>query len=444
MHDFGSTTGTPITMAPGTGTAGGCHDPTVWTLLALPRYAKILGLDPLHFMQGYSALRPSNACNDIWHQYDWQDNDKVSRYQLSQTIAQAERDLADQLGYWPAPVWIEDERLRYPRPQRTDIYRTNGLNIRGRWNSIRLKWGYVIMGGERAETLLAHAHGADIDTDGDGFSETAVFTVTIPTGTELCEVHAYIKEYAAGDSNTRTDPASSGADPPWEVYIEGREETAGVATIYIRKWHMFKPQLKEELDPEAIDADTATNYVNDLIFYRVWTDPQDQVEFQWASDVSCNVDYAAAYTTQAGAFSIRDNRSSIVVPEPGTWDATVEMFTKDTCWAEPRDPDYVRVWYLAGYRPERAYCCDWLDGWWAETIAMLATARLTLPLCTCSAIRNKVYRWQEDLSEVGAQKSFNIDPTILTNPFGTRRGEVEAWKRLVKARGRVKGQAILA
>ncbi len=175
---------------------------SVHTLLTLDRYARLLGLDPMHFGQGYSTLRPSRACGDVWHQYDWQDGDKVSREQLAAKIAESEQDIADQCGFWPAPVWIEGEIRPYPRPQRTDLRQADGLNIRGRWKSIRLKWGYVIQGGQRATTLLAEYAPTTLDLDGDGFNETARFNVTIdPTTTAECEVHAYFKEYVLADAS---------------------------------------------------------------------------------------------------------------------------------------------------------------------------------------------------------------------------------------------------
>src|SRR4030042_76740 len=92
------------------------------TLLGLERYAKIMGLDPLHFAGGFSPRRPAGSCNSIWMQYDWQDGNKVSRDQLSRLIAQAEEDIADHLGYWPAPVWVSAEWQMYPRPHPRELY----------------------------------------------------------------------------------------------------------------------------------------------------------------------------------------------------------------------------------------------------------------------------------------------------------------------------------
>lgn len=75
---------------------------------------------------------------------------------------------------------------------------------------------------------------------------------------------------------------------------------------------------------------------------------------------------------------------------------------------------------------------------------MLAVARLDWPVCTCSSKNNLLLsdKWQQDMAEVRPDRSFIANVDVLTNPFGSRVGEVEAWKRVAKARGRAKGQAV--
>ena len=66
--------GTPITILPyPSGVVSYRASPLPTTLLSLSQFAQILGLDPLHFFGGSSALRPAGDCNDIWMEYQWQD-----------------------------------------------------------------------------------------------------------------------------------------------------------------------------------------------------------------------------------------------------------------------------------------------------------------------------------------------------------------------------------
>ena len=163
------------------------------TILSLERYAKWLGLDPLHFAGGYSALRPAGSCNSIWMQYDWQDGNKASRHQLAGLVAQAEEDIALLAGYWPALVWVSDEWHPYPQPHRAELYGT-GLTRRGDYKPMHLKWGYSWYGGQRATDAIPPGdvtRNADVDTDGDGFAEWASFTIAnVATDFDVC--HAMI------------------------------------------------------------------------------------------------------------------------------------------------------------------------------------------------------------------------------------------------------------
>ena len=84
-----------------------------------------------------------------------------------------------------------------------------------------------------------------------------------------------------------------------------------------------------------------------------------------------------------------------------------------------------------------------LDQYWAKLIAMLATARLEWPLCSCTNVQLLADRWREDLARVNTQRSFMISPDDLQNPFGTRAGEALVWKRITKSRGRKIGRAVL-
>ncbi len=412
------------------------------TLLSLNRYARWLGLDPLHFAGGYSALRPAGTCNDIWLQYDWQDGNKASRHQLAGLIAKAEEDIALHAGYWPALVWISDEWQPYPRPYRPQLYGT-GYTGRGDYKPMNTKWGYVWYGGQRAVTAIDPVEvtrDADVDADGDGFAELAQFTITnVATDFNVCQLRAYFKVYAVpGADNCRTDPASIGADPAWEVRPVTATLLGTTLTVTIPIWCLFKPQLQEALNATGIDADDVDSYVDTLLFYQEYNDPSEQAQFLWG-EPGCQT-AACAKSVQAGCLDVRDPRNGTVAPQPGTYDADSETFTYAS-WTEGREPDSVRFWYRAGYQPEVAPGCDPLAQYWASLIAILATARLERPLCACSAAQSKADQWRTDVTYAG-DHSFQLGMDTLECPLGHRRGEVHVWKHLTGRPGLVKGKAV--
>lgn len=420
---------------------------SVPTLLSLDDYARIMGLDPLHFNQGVSQLRPAPSCPQTWYQYTWQNPSIVSREHLSEVIAEAERDIADTIGYWPTPVWLggeSGEEHSYPRPKAPGAFGM-GSDIYLRWKSIRLNRGYFIEGGQRGTTLLGEETWTGLDLDNDGFDESAEFTLTVDADLDPCEVKAYFKEYSVADAdNSRTDPTSSGADEAWEVRPIQVSLDGTTLTVITKSWNLFRPQLWEELAPdEPIDADQAASYVDELVFYRVYNDPETQVELVWRGDLARSVPSSTACgeATQAGCLNAKDRRNSLVIPRPGTYNADTGSFTSSSL-TESVEPDLVRVWYRAGWTPERPRTCQVLSDYWAKIIAMLATARLEYSLCDCSGVEELSGYWHQDAAEMTREKSFNATQAELANPFGQRVGEVLAWRRISKNRDRRVGRAL--
>lgn len=431
---------------------------STFTLLPLPQYARVMGISGMHFNQGISSVLQPGSCSKVWFQHDWQAGKNVSREGVAIAITNAELDLADACKYWAAPTYIESEFHRYPRPARPEVY-ARGANVRGGYKSIRLGRGWVVEGGRRATEILGTTCWTGIDADGDGFIEIARFELAgVNTALDVCQVKAYFKEYEDSDAeNSRTDVSSSGADYAWEVRPFKTELDGSTLRCYFWTWDLFRPQLQEELGPSEIDADDfgdgppddpcdyqpitdLGSYVDELVFYREYTDPENQVEFLWGSNLSCASTAVCTDATQAGCFSIKDERNSLVTPRPGIYNSGV--FTSTT-WNQAAcvEPDAVKIWYKAGWVGENQRGCVSVDDWWAYTIAMLATSRLQWDLCDCSNAKELSSFWRQDAAKMTQEKSFNLHTSEMPNPFGQRVGEVLAWRRIRNRSKRI-GRAI--
>lgn len=419
------------------------------TLLSLDQFAAELGIDPMHFCGGVSSLRPETRCSDTWMQYAWQASAKISREDIAYHVAQAERDLADALGYWPAPTWEVGEFHAYPNPMRPEAFGGGG-DVQLRWKRVKLNRGYVIEGGVRGTTEIGTEDWTGVDADGDGFNELARFTLDL-TGMDpepsACEIKAYFKEYDDADAaNSRTDPVSSGADPAWEVrpLRVTREGAAHTATVYCNTWLLFRPQLQEALNADDIDADAAASYVDELVFYREYNDPSQQVLFGWNVELGCTNLAVCSDSTQDGCFHVKNPRNGLVTPQPASYNTTTEQFMSSN-WTESVEPDAAQFWYRSGWTPTNQRGCQVLDPYWARTITMLAVARLPWPLCDCSNVVDLTDKWRQDMSMIETErdksKSFQVDIGELSNPFGQRMGEILAWRR-IKNRGRRVGRTV--
>jgi hypothetical protein len=132
----------------------------------------------------------------------------------------------------------------------------------------------------------------------------------------------------------------------------------------------------------------------------------------------------------------------MAAPIPAVYDTDSGQWVEQT-WVDCRAADQVKFWYYAGdiskeYLAGRT--TDPLDIYWAEAITWMAVARLPRALCSCGTTEKEVAMYRRDLritepDGLGAV----LSESDLDNPFGTRRGEVRAWKRVSRlARHRAK------
>ena len=433
--------GTPIASGPATGTS--VAQPIPYTLLSLPRYARIMGINPVHFAGavGTSVWTTNTGCSNVWPRYSWQDADKVAHYELALEIKQAEDDIAAYLGYFPAPRWTSAEMHKYPKFHRHDYMDGGGRQFASTpyRKSIVAKNKKVISGGRRAVTLLATPTVAAAslvysDNDGDGFYETATVTVTT-TVTEESE----IKVYHAGHSGAQE----------WEIRpAVSKSVSGGVATLVFESWLFIDPDelsAPPTLDGfSAVSMDTISSLVTSVDVYREYNSEAAVASQMFWEPSNCSIctncsltiqgsillptgsSAASAtscpecgYTAQDGCLLVRDVDTGIVVPAPATWDSDNDTYVI-TDYAVGRDPDIVKLWYRSGEISEerlRGDPQDMLSYQWAKTIAYLATSRLERPPCDCSPTTTLSIRLMKDIAFTGGDSSFLVDFDILSNPF---------------------------
>lgn len=435
---MGSGTMTPLSVG-----ASGLGIALPYTLLSLPRYARIMGISPVHFQGAYGdGAWPvmQNACENLWPRFSWQYSDMVSHDELAHTILSVEEEIANILGYWPAPKWVAQEMHQFPQYYRQDMKGVSGWNVQLDRKSVQARWGKIILGGQRALTLIQNASigGGELvytDEDSDGFYETC--TITVPTTlTDVCE----IKLYHTGTSG----------DEWWEIRpVRSKSISGGNVTIVLDAWLMIDPELLSapptDAGFQAVNLETTANFVTSVDVYREYTDnsttgavfywePKDCAVCGTCTDTTdtgtCTV---CGLVTQSGCLHIRDVGAGHVVPTPATYDEDeADWVVQD--FSVSRDPDMVKIYYLSGMTSERynrGLTCEPLDDVMARVIAHMATARLERDLCQCGNVTALSKYLREDLAHVGEVSTF-VTPEIINNPFGTKRGEVNAWNYISK------------
>lgn len=402
---------------------------SVPTKLSLDRWARIMGVPPMHFW-GVNIPAMERACDSAWFQHPWQESDRVSRDDVAQAIAEAESDIEHILGYRLLPTWETDEWMPTVRPFRREAINLNSRDVRGFGQIAMPKWGYLLSGGIRSAE--AFEQNATVTYENDGVMQPTTWlnraTVTVALDEEIADHEIAVYYPGHGD------------DERWRILpVEVSHNQALEYTIRFRREQALVPTFFDSYDLEnlrAADGMDDDNFLEAVAVYRVYNDPQQQATLLWeplgtcgCGSVTCE---ACAYATQTACLMLRDDpRLSITVYHPATWDEDALAFT-NTAAALGRQPDLVRMWYYAGWR-DKASAAPLLemDEEWARIVAYFAASKLDRPVCACS--RHWFEQWQSDLAFSGGANelaSYSLSPSDLDNPFGTRRGAVHAWRRV--------------
>lgn len=404
-------------------------------LLSIYEFGKVLGLHPLHLMGVDTPGIDNGAASVCVHplkQYSWQGSDGVSREELKLAIEEAETDITDVLGYAPLATWAVDERVEIPQPP--DSWLRQMRDIRGDLFSVETQRKMVVSGGRRSKTLIqAGRPVVYTDVDGDGYAETAEVTVTT-TVTDVEEIALYYPD------------ASDPGNDDWQIRpLLSVSISAGTATIKFRREQAVLKSLYERIDAPAINGLTDANFLTTVDVYRVYHDPNVQGQLVWRAVDLCDclgLDSCGScgLTIQNACMTVKNKNLGLVTLSPAEWDSDESEFTS----AEPavcgRRPDYVRLWYRAGYidrslaRPNTTMARKW-----QLAVAKLAVSKLDRVICSCQAVSDVQSHWSADLrrssSVRGGSSTYKVTPYELENcPFGTTIAGMDVW-RLTRREG---------
>lgn len=415
------------------------------TKLSLARFFQIIGMNPLHAQGVYIDELSRNANNAFTcglpiFQYSWQHADAVGRDDVARAIYESEADIEQVIGYRLLPSWEEDEWAQTTRPYRKELFNLNNRDIRGMAQVVTSKWGHVISGGIRSVEVLSGAAAIAYSSDRPPTAYTGLATVQFTPATELpdCEIALYYPGHP-GDERWRIRP------------VEVTHDLANLYTATFRRELAVVEDVLLSLDLQdlrGIDGKDNAYFLTTVDVCRVYNDPQQQATMLWEGRPGCGTcgssgtDCAVCgYSTQTACLLLRgEPRLGQIAYNPATWDSTTLSFTQ-AALAGGRQPDLLRLWYYSGWRDRNATCPTVeMDDDWARVVAHMAASRLDRPICACT--KPSTDYWAADLAFAGGANETGIYRTTerdLGNPFGTRRGEIMAWRRVLRPGAAIRG-----
>jgi len=348
----------------------------------------------------------------------------ASRAEIKDEILLAEKEISSYMGFNLAPGFVENELHQYPNPYEVLSVGSGGIGTNNMPMSVISGSGYGVQPGVRAVALQGTAitgvgGGLEYtDEDSDGYVDTA--KVTVPTSlTDVCEIKAYV-------------PGKSG-EQAWEIRDPKRKYISGAKVVFeFDVWLFINPDIDERYPTaeqyRALDYTTLGNLLDSVDIYREYVDnTQTSVRFFWEPGSD-----KGSLRYQDGVLIVRDHVIGEVVPHAATYNSATEVWDSNN-WVVGRDPDQVRISYYAGSVSREflnGVSCDPLSEMYAKAIAYMATARLSRSICSCQGILVFFDNMQIDLALITGSQSHNVSYKELENPFGTRLGEIMAWRLL--------------
>lgn len=382
------------------------------THLVQADYAKRMGINPINFEGCHvdNLFQESSGCDSIWPRFAWQTANNASRNDLAIQIVDAEETIGRySLGFNVAPEWIE---LDMPYPStRNSVY--NMLNVNGRYKTIALQQGKIIAGGKRAVYSVGVFPVVYTDNDGDGFKETA--TIDLENEYDWREVRVYHK--------------GTYANPEWEIRPI-RNIIKADYKLEFDSWLFVDPDKVSAFPQDksvSVDITDGSNLVAEIDVYLEYNDIYSpSCEFIWTR--------SSGEFKQDGYLDVVDFESGIVRPVPAIFEYGISCTTENVVFPDGVIPDRVKLFFLAGNISDnynRGYTTDPLSSIIAESVRLLATARLDRDLCGCSNIIALGRDLRTDMALVSPQGNFlAVADAIQECPFGTRRGEWLAWNKM--------------
>lgn len=415
-------------------------------LLPLDTWRQYMGYHPFHFYGLVNSKMPvTSACNTLVWKYEWQNVDAVGRSEIVQAIEAAETRLQEYLGYAIAPHYVS-KTVQFPSYLDPHQWRRgNAMGPSGLMLPVSVNEGFIQDVGIESVTSLGDAAITPSDPDGDGVNDT--FTASIATTeTDTSRIAVYF---------TLADQVDNpGLNENWRIRPVQVTISGGTVTIKGKLWLLVKPIKYEGIianTGNGFDPNTAANLVTNITIAVRKTNPDGQTtdtsqavllwetipcQGWWCCDgpvynppaYSTNAYDPASVGMSVARVGIRDARLGELLPAQSVYDTTAAQW-RAVEWSSYRTPDRVLLRYRAGW----PLAADGnVDNKWQVIVARMAAAELSRPICACDVANQQLYHWQFDVSRAGGANSeqYSISPADLDNPFGTRRGQVWAWKQV--------------
>lgn len=403
--------------------------------MSVSQWGAEMGLHPWHLMQLQNSLIPlSSKCSQLVYESAWQNADRVGRRQIREAIIDAERTWRQYSRIWPGPHFVETT-MPYPPLGDTRYTRWGDVGGQGRWLNVQLPDAEILALGPATESDNQTLSVTYTDEDGDDLYETATVVATVTSGTLASEI---VARFLAVDCG----PVSPPEIVPRSIDVVGTTATVVCDTYDLVRPIRYQGVAIQTLDPGNGAAPAATVCAPEIEVLRRRADPTgttldtamavltwETTPYPWWA-WCCNGGGAssdpAAVAQAIARCVIRDAHNGIVAFGEATYNTDAQEWQAVCDWSLCKPPDRITIRYQAG----RALEGTQIAASERAVFANLAAAQLVRGVCACDGANHAIYDAQKDLSQTGATNDLYAQPEDFTNPIGSRRGQIAAWRHL--------------
>lgn len=389
------------------------------TLLSIDQWAQILQISPWDINQfGYPGGKTAQ-CQDTFFQYGWQ-KDHLSREEIGEAIAAAEKMIADELMWWPAPHFEVDEPIPYPRPHQPQLYGYAGTP-RGEWKTVGARWHKFIKGGVLNRTFIGQISAGSLtkqDLDSDGVYEQFTATITdaaIGTITNVEEIALYFS-----DANRHGEPL----DETWRIRPVKVSIMGNTATIIGHRTLLANPTPEYATNAAILDAKTDANYVTTVECYRTFVDDTATSTTPYQGVAMWKTVPGCGGSGSGCEWAIAPLCLSAQQSEQGQ---LVVDFGEACTWPFPtREPDKIQVNYVSGMPLVNGK----MEHTMAQMVAYLSTALLANEKCGCDRTNQILAKYRSPIAKFVDKSVDAISYQEGTNTFPMTYGAQWAYSRI--------------
>lgn len=377
MSDSGSGIGTPIEIPTFEVEVYDQMEELVVTpncAVSLARYAKLINYEEAAFWGVTWENQYLKGCDPLWSEYE--------RMSLQNTLAEAQQEIEQTIGYPLCPTYISGTYSDNPRWFDQQDFRSSRLITR---------YPRILAAGVGVTATVELESEIDYDS-------VAGLGIVGPLATSA-ENSYEIKIFYPGSDREIT---------PSKITL-----ASGNVTIEIPRYRMVKQEfLNEASDPNGttIRYENINFFLTTVDVKRVYTDPSTQAELVRPHCRNNNCVNGCYECTQSACIYVRDPFLGIVDVSPATWNEDLEEWSNRTvCAGNYR---LIRLNYLAGVRR--------LDLQAEMAIVRLAHSKMGRPPCQCDKTGQM---WQKDYDVTGA-----VTRERVNCPYGLSNGAWQAYR----------------